>query len=163
MTGKPFADAIRSNPSNPNPSRDPEGVHTPPEGAPEWRLGAGAMANDPRDRQLTNAKLDFVKPKEGPQAVRDLAIMRPVLVATRDIPPGEEVLCYPHRPSSTLIDAHRPSSPFISIHLHPSPYVHAGPLVVRLGDAFRAPSQAAARSAVAQAAPRPLPLRVGAA
>ena len=67
------------------------GVHTPLPGAPEWSLGAGAMANDPRDRQLTNAKLDFVKPKEGPQAVRDLAIMRPVLVATRDIAAGEEI------------------------------------------------------------------------
>ena len=91
VDGKPFADAIRANPANPNPARDREGVHTPLPGAPEWSLGAGAMANDPRDRQLTNAKLDFVKPKEGPQAVRDLAIMRPVLVATRDIAAGEEI------------------------------------------------------------------------
>ena len=60
-------------------------------GAKEWSLGAGAMANDPRDRKRNNAMLTFVKPAGGAKALRELALVRPTLVATRDIDAGEEV------------------------------------------------------------------------
>ena len=57
INGKPYADAIRANPANPRE----DGCHYPIEGAAEWHVGAGAMANDPRDQKLYNARLNFVK------------------------------------------------------------------------------------------------------
>ena len=81
----PYADAIRANANNPAE----DGRYYPLDGAPEWHVGAGSMANDPRDRRLNNAHLTYVKPEVGSRAVRDLALMRPVLVATRDIQPDE--------------------------------------------------------------------------
>ena len=80
--GKAFADAIRANPDNPRE----DGCYYPVEGAPEWHVGAGAMANDPMDRNRYNARLDFVKRAEiGPRSLRELTPMRPVLIATRDL------------------------------------------------------------------------------
>jgi hypothetical protein len=87
INGKPFADAIRANPRNPTA----DGQYYPCEGAPEWHLGPGAMANDPRDPKRNNAQLRYVKPKDGHKALRELALVRPVLVATRDLQPDEEV------------------------------------------------------------------------
>ena len=49
------------------------------------------MANDPRNAQRNNARLAFVKPAGGAKALRDLALVRPVLIATRRIEPNEEV------------------------------------------------------------------------
>lgn len=83
--GKPYADAIRANPNNPAE----DGNYYPVNGAPEWHVGAASMANDPRDRRLNNAHLTYVKPEGGSRAVRELAYMRPVLVATHDIQPDE--------------------------------------------------------------------------
>ena len=87
INGKPFADAIRANPRNPTA----DGRYYPCECAPEWHLGPGAMANDPRDPKRNNAQLRYVKPKDGHKALRELALVRPVLVATRDLQPDEEV------------------------------------------------------------------------
>ena len=87
LNGKVYADAIRANPSNPAA----DGRYYPCAGAKEWSLGAGAMANDPRDRKRNNAMLTFVKPAGGAKALRELALVRPTLVATRDIDAGEEV------------------------------------------------------------------------
>ena len=87
IDGKPYADAIRANPANPSA----DGCHVPLAGAAAWGFGAGAMANDPRDKRRTNALLAFVKPAAVGKAVADLAVVRPVLLATRQIEPGEEV------------------------------------------------------------------------
>ena len=88
IDGKPYADAIRANPANPTA----EGTYLPVEGAAEWERGAACMANDPRDKKRNNALLTFVKPdKAVAKALRDLALLRPQLVATRDIEVGEEV------------------------------------------------------------------------
>jgi hypothetical protein len=87
INGKPYADVIRANEANPTA----DGKYFPAEGAPEWHVGAGAMANDPRDRRRNNAILTFVKPQQGNKALRELARVRPCLVATRDIEVGEEV------------------------------------------------------------------------
>ena len=62
--GKPYADAIRANPKNPAA----DGNYYPADGAPEWHVGAGSMANDPRDRKLNNAHLTYVKPEGGTHA-----------------------------------------------------------------------------------------------
>ena len=70
VNGKSFADAIRANPANPAE----DGRCYPVDGAPEWHRGAGAMANDPRDRKRNNAIINFVKPKSGAtKAARELA------------------------------------------------------------------------------------------
>ena len=70
LNGKPYADALRANPANPNAL----GHYVPVEGTGEWHLGAGALANDPRDRRRNNAMLNFVKPKMGANKhLRDLA------------------------------------------------------------------------------------------
>lgn len=67
------------------------GTYVPVDDAPEWARGAACMANDPRDKKRNNALLTFVKPRNGSKALRDLALLRPQLMATRDIQPGEEV------------------------------------------------------------------------
>ena len=69
IDGKAFADAIRANPGNPAA----DGRHYPVAGAAEWHHGAAAMANDPRDHKLNNARINFVKPQCGNKALRDLA------------------------------------------------------------------------------------------
>ena len=93
INGKPYADAIRANKANPTAN----GRYVPPDGAAEWHFGAAAMANDPRDAKRNNASLRYVKPQGGSKALRDLALVRPVLVATRDIEAGEEIFysCVP--------------------------------------------------------------------
>ena len=87
IDGKPYADAIRANTSNPSD----DGRYFPVDGAAEWSLGAAAMANDPRDKRKNNALLNYVKPKNVAKALRELALVRPVLTATRDIDVGEEI------------------------------------------------------------------------
>jgi hypothetical protein len=96
--GKPYADAIRANANNPSE----DGHYYPLKGAPEWHVGAASMANDPRDRRLNNAHLTYVKPEGGSRAVRELAFMKPVLVATRDIQPDEVRMHSPRLASPRL-------------------------------------------------------------
>ena len=59
-----------------NPSQD--GRYYPVDGASEWHLGAGAMANDPRDAKLNNARLAFVKPQGSSKALRGYPARFPV-------------------------------------------------------------------------------------
>ena len=86
IDGKPFGDAIRANAQYPGAW----GRYYPVEGAPEWRQGAASMANDPRDHRLYNSRLQFVK-RQGAKALAELAPMRALLYATRDIKIGEEI------------------------------------------------------------------------
>ena len=87
IDGKPIGDAIRANPSNPGAW----GRYYPPEGTPFWRQGVASMANDPRDQRLYNSRLQFVTRKGANRALAELAPMRALLLATRDIKIGEEV------------------------------------------------------------------------
>ena len=99
LNGKPYADAVRANSDNPQP----DGRYVPLSGAIEWQLGAGSFANDPRDRRRNNAILCFKKPKVAAgtnnKYVRDLAPVLPVLLATRDIQPDEEIFYSCPRPA----------------------------------------------------------------
>ena len=53
------------------------------------------MANDPRDRSLYNSSISFVKRQGANRALAELAPMRAILFATRDIKIGEEIYyCY---------------------------------------------------------------------
>ena len=91
IDGKPIGDAIRNNPNNPGAF----GRYYPREGAPEWNQGAASMANDPRDRSLYNSSISFVKRQGANRALAELAPMRAILFATRDIKIGEEIYyCY---------------------------------------------------------------------
>ena len=91
IDGKPFADAIRSNKNNPGafgrwyPPGDKE------DGAPEWHEGAASMANDPRDARLYNSRLEFKRRQGANKALCELAPMRAILYATRDLRAGEEI------------------------------------------------------------------------
>lgn len=88
IDGKPYADSIRSNPANP----DPEGRYFPRDGAAEWTQGAASMANDPRDTSQYNSRITFSKPQGLNKALCELAPMVAVLIATRDIRSGEELM-----------------------------------------------------------------------
>ena len=64
----------------------------PIEGAIEWRLGAGSLGNDPRDRRVTNCMLAFKRiPKGHTKYVNELAPPLPLLLATREIEANEEL------------------------------------------------------------------------
>ena len=81
--GKPYADAIRANPNNPAA----DGNYYPADGAPEWHVGAGSMANDPRDRKLNNAHLTYVKPEGGTHATssNSMTYPMPLMLARRSL------------------------------------------------------------------------------
>ena len=81
IDGKPIGDAIRANPNNPGAW----GRYYPIEGAPEWRQGAASMANDPRDVKLYNSRISFCRRQGANKALTELAPMRAILFATRDI------------------------------------------------------------------------------
>jgi len=87
IDGKPYADVIRSNPHNPGAW----GRYYPPDGCPEWRQGVASMANDPRDVKKYNSKLQFCRRQGANKALCDLAPMRAILFATREIKLGEEI------------------------------------------------------------------------
>ena len=87
IDGKPFADAIRSNTGNPGAF----GRWFPADGAPEWHEGAASMANDPRDARLYNSRLEFRKRQGANKALCELAPMRAILYAARDLRAGEEI------------------------------------------------------------------------
>lgn len=87
IDGKLLADEIRANPANPTC----DGRYYPEAGS-EWMCrGTGSMCNDPRDAKLYNARITFRRPQGANKALCDLAPMRAVLVATRDLRPGEEI------------------------------------------------------------------------
>lgn len=87
IDGKPIGDAIRANTNNPGAW----GRYFPKEDAPEFTQGAASMANDPRDSRLYNSRLSFVKRQGFNKALAELAPMRAILHATRDIKIGEEI------------------------------------------------------------------------
>ena len=91
IDGKPFADAIRQNTNNPGPWGRYYPVGTPEDGAQEWKEGAASMANDPRDARLYNSRLEFRKRVGANKALCDLAPMRAILYAARDLRAGEEI------------------------------------------------------------------------
>jgi hypothetical protein len=87
IDGKLLADEIRANKANPAT----DGRHYPRPGSEWMRRGTGSMCNDPRDLKLHNARITFRRQQGVNKALCDLAPMRAVLLATRDIRPGEEV------------------------------------------------------------------------
>ena len=92
IDGKPMADAIRANPRNPEQDQGKRQVFRPIAGSEWWYRGVGSMANDPCGKTgLLNAKISFCKHIGINRHLSDLAPMRAVLVATRDIAEGEEI------------------------------------------------------------------------
>lgn len=71
IDGSHFARALRANGANP---RD-DGRYEPLPDAPEWTMGAAAMANDPRGARANNARLCFRTPRGGHH--RDLLLLAP--------------------------------------------------------------------------------------
>ncbi|KAL1525846.1 hypothetical protein AB1Y20_020680 [Prymnesium parvum] len=90
IDGKPIADVIRSNTANPAA----DGRYYPPPHSAAWRQGVASLCNDPRDVKRYNSKLVFRK-RQGENkacsALCELAPMRALLVATRDLQQGEEI------------------------------------------------------------------------
>ena len=87
IDGKPIADVIRSNASNPAE----DGRYYPPAMSPEWRQGVASLCNDPRDAKRYNSRLTFHKRQGVNKALCELAPMRAILIATRDLREGEEI------------------------------------------------------------------------